>query len=248
MFRPLRFLCPSDRRSVWSVLIYVTVVLGVDTLATQGGDWPINWRVFSWYGPEIYQALTWAGLPGPDVLLHPVLSGFNYFRFLAWFLVPFLCCLRGFDWGWLGWKRWRKIDLALLGGIVLVGAVIMGLLPYLPGVRDIYPTYGSRYDSFPWEILQNRLLWVVSWLLGWEFLHRYLLLRAVDRRWKRLGWLLVPLFEGAYHLQKPLIEAFGMVVFSLLLTQWARKRRNLLLPFLAHLIIEIELILYQLLF
>ena len=52
---------------------------------------------------------------------------------------------------------------------------------------------------------------------------------------------MVPLCETIYHLQKPLLEAGGMAVFSLLLTWWTMKRRNMLLPFVAHLYIEILL-------
>ena len=72
-------------------------------------------------------------------------------------------------------------------------------------------------------------------------MHRYFLLRPVMHRFPRYGWLIVPLCETIYHLQKPLLEAGGMAVFSLLLTWWTMKRRNMLLPFIAHLYIEILL-------
>ena len=37
-----------------------------------------------------------------------------------------------------------------------------------------------------------------------------------------------------------------MVAFSVILTAWALRRRNTLLPFLAHLAIEVELVLFML--
>ncbi|MCL4694164.1 MAG: CPBP family intramembrane metalloprotease, partial [Candidatus Hydrogenedentes bacterium] len=95
-----------------------------------------------------------------------------------------------------------------------------------------------------WEIIARGMLWTFSWLIGWEFLHRYFLLRPFAARWPRFGWLIVPFSEGVYHLQKAPIEAAGMVVFSLVLTAWALRRRNALLPFLAHLLVEIELVLF----
>jgi hypothetical protein len=44
-----------------------------------------------------------------------------------------------------------------------------------------------------------------------------------------------------------LLEAGGMVLYSVVLTLWAIRRKNALLPFLAHLTIEIELIVFQIL-
>ena len=56
----------------------------------------------------------------------------------------------------------------------------------------------------------------------------------------------MPVSEGVYHLQKTLLEALGMVALSVVLTYWARKRANVLLPFLVHLAIELELLAFLL--
>jgi len=170
-------------------------------------------------------------------------AGFDLFKFTFWFLVPFLAALRWMDWGWFGVARWRRGDwilLAVLAGICL-GAVL--LIPLFPSLRAIYGGIGpnTKLRFFAFE-----LLWILSWLPGWEFLHRYVLLRPLMRVLPRAGWLAVPLSEGLYHLQKPLPEMAGMVVFSLFLTYWAMKRRNMALPFLAHLSIELELVLFRL--
>jgi membrane protease YdiL (CAAX protease family) len=69
----------------------------------------------------------------------------------------------------------------------------------------------------------------------------------LKEHWPRYGWLLVPLAEGVYHLQKPWPEMLGMVAFSLIATQWTLRRDNMLLPLLVHLAIEIELVAFMLL-
>ena len=67
----------------------------------------------------------------------------------------------------------------------------------------------------------------VEGLIGFQF---------DERRRSQNGYII----EGLYHLQKALPEMGGMVVFSLIVTPWSMRRRNLLLPFLAHLLIELE--------
>ncbi|MCC6490869.1 MAG: CPBP family intramembrane metalloprotease, partial [Candidatus Hydrogenedentes bacterium] len=81
----------------------------------------------------------------------------------------------------------------------------------------------------------------------WEFLHRYFLVRPFSARWPRYGWLVVPVSEGAYHLQKHWTEMILMVAFSVALTWWTVRRKNALLPFLAHLFVEVELIAFMVL-
>ncbi len=208
------------------VVAYVIVVLGVDTLAALGLDWPLRWSWFQWQGR----------------------NGFDLFKFIFWFVVPFLCCVPRMDWDWFGIKRWKRIDAILLALLVAccVGAVL--LVPYLPGVRDYYRQFGGALSAAQkWNFFIFHLVWTFSWLIGWEFLHRYALLRRADAAWPRFGWLLVPLSETLYHLQKPPIEAAGMALFALVATAWTRNRRNMLAPFIAHLAIEIALGLFLLL-
>ena len=211
----------TRRRALW-VAVYVAVVLGVDTLAAQRVQFVIDWRMFLWVSS----------------------SGFDWFKFVTWFAIPFAAALPWLDLHALSFKRWKRMDLWLLAGLAGVGAVAVIIIPLLPGVRDIYPGYGVLPAADKQAFAVRHMIWVFSWLIGWEFLHRYTLLRAWDAWLPRVGWLIVPLSEGLYHLQKPLLEALGMVLFSLVLTYWARKRRNVLLPFLAHLIIEIELLIF----
>jgi len=145
------------------------------------------------------------------------------------------------DWGYFGLKRWKRSDYYLLLGLAVTGVAVMLIIPHVPALRQIYPSVRGRSAQAKWGFVSAQLVWTFSWLLGWEFLHRYVLLRPAAALWPRLGWLLVPLSEGVYHLQKPLIEAGGMVLLSIVLTQWTVRRRNMLLPFLVHLVIEVAL-------
>jgi len=248
----------TDKKSALSpqqlagvVIAYVAVVLAVDTLAAGRAAWPFDWTVFRWSPGRVYPAAhglqELLGLP--DVLTAwiraPLLYRFDYFKFVWWFLAPLLFCLPKMDWGYLGVTRWKRRDLALLAGLAVAGAAVMLAIPHVETLRRVYPSLSHLDASAKWNVVSTQVIWAFSWLLGWEFLHRYVLLRRVAAAWPRFGWLLVPLSEGAYHLQKPLIEAAGMVLLSMALTQWAVKRRNALLPFIVHLCVEIALPLSQ---
>lgn len=241
----------NSRFAVAVVIVYVTAALAVDFLATRGASWPINWSVFRW---NPYVLRTYARALGiPDEIVRSFcawpMQKFDFFKFLIWLLVPFLFSVRRMDWGALGVRRWKRMDGYFLLALALAGLAAVLIIPYVPALRNTYP--GMRDLAFPekWAQLVVRSLWVLSWLLGWEFLHRYFLIRSAASRWPRYGWLLVPLSEGLYHLQKPsVLEAVGMVALSVLLTQWTLRRRNVLLPFLVHLTIEIELIVFVLFF
>ncbi len=169
-------------------------------------------------------------------------KGADLFKIVAWFAIPFLFSLRRFDWGWLGVARWKRIDIVILGALVLICAGAVLVIPLFPSLRTTYGSVSHFSAAAKRSFVTHRVIWTFSWLIGWEFLHRCVLLRQLSARWPRWGWLIIPVFEGAYHLQKPMIEALGMVAFSAILTPWALRRRNVLLPFLAHLAIELELI------
>ncbi len=207
------------------VAAYVFVVLLVDTLAALGVREPIDWRIFRWQSA----------------------NGFDWFKFITWFVVPFILSLRGMDWGFFGFKRWKRRDWALLAALGVLGLVAVLAINVFPSLREYYPSYRNAPWPQKWDVIARGLLWTFSWLVGWEFLHRYFLLRPFAARWPRYGWLIVPFSEGVYHLQKAPLEMTAMVVFSLVLTSWALRRRNALLPFLAHLMVEVELVLFMVL-
>ncbi len=235
------------------VLIYVALALGVDTLAVQGVVWPFDWGIFRWRLTDVYQwvqpAASALGLPEALYawLQWRLPQKFDVYSFFFWLALPFLLCVRGLDWGAFGWARFKRADWIVLALLAAVGAAAMFLIPYVPELRRTYPNLSHLEHGVKLDYFRGQLIWILSWLPGWEFLHRYFLLRALAARWPRFGWLLVPLAEGLYHLQKPLLEAGGMVLLSLVLTRWALARNNVLLPFLAHFIIEIEVVLFMLL-
>ena len=221
--------CENPSRRPWGLLVvavvYTGAVLLIDTLATHGSQTPIDWGWFRWGGG----------------------SGFDGFKFVAWLVVPFVIVVRRMDWGCFGLGRWKRTDWLLLGGLAVAGGLAMAVVAMSDTLRSTYPSMAGAAFAEKLRFLTYNLLWLLSWLIGWEFLHRYFLLKPLSARWPKWGWLMVPISEGVYHLQKPALETLGMVAFSLVLTYWAMKRRNATLPFLAHLIIELELLAFMLL-
>jgi len=229
---------PALESRLGLVIPYVVLVLGVDALAALHCSWPFDWSVFRWRLDDMWNLLS---LSAPMWTHSRLAQSFDIFKFLFWLVIPFCVCVRRMEWSWLSPRGWTRRDWALLAVLLVGGAVAVLSIRYLPSLARVYQGFGN----LPWEERCLRglaaLVWTASWLVGWEFLHRYVLLRAAALHLPRFGWLLVPLSEFTYHLQKPGWEAFGMVIFSLILTWWSLKRRNLLLPFLAHLYVELLL-------
>ena len=226
-----------------AVVAYVAVVLVYDTFVTLGDVRTINWAVFAWRPARLAELLQPFLGRGLTQWLHaPLLHQFDLFKLTVWGIIPFLLCLWRLDTGWFGLDRWKRSDRALLLVCCVLAVAAVGLVRLVPQLAEIYPA-APQGLAFSKRLLLfgGGLLWVVSWLPAWEFLHRYFLLRRVSADFPQYGWLIVPLSETLYHLQKPPLEAAGMLVFSLLATWWTLKRRNLLLPLLVHLVIEIAL-------
>jgi hypothetical protein len=233
-----------------AAIAYVAIVLTVDTLATLNAVHPIHWAWFSWSVPALKHALDIIKIPrfSFEWLAWWPLARFDLFKFLLWFVVPFALCFRRMDWGALGFRGWKRIDLVLLLGIAAAGMLVMFVIPYVASLANVYHSMSKLTLADKEYQFVTLTGWNLSWIVGWEFMHRYFLLRHAQRLWPRLGWILIPISEGAYHLQKPPLEAFGMVVLSIILTQWVLRRKNVLLPFLAHFIIEFELLAFVLFF
>jgi membrane protease YdiL (CAAX protease family) len=222
---------------------YVAIVLVYDTFVTLGDVRTINWAVFAWRPAHLAELLQPFLGRGLTQWLHaPLLREFDLFKLTAWGVIPFLLCLWRLDTGWFGMGRWKRSDRTLLIACCVLAVAAVGLVRLVPQLAEIYPaaprgwTFSKRLILFG-----GGLLWVASWLPAWEFLHRYFLLRRVSADFPKYGWLVVPLSETLYHLHKPPLETAGMLVFSLLATWWTLKRRNLLLPLLVHLVVEVAL-------
>lgn len=236
-----------SRPLTYLVILYVAVVLGVDTLATIGFREPLDWSMFNWGPREMLRFLEWTGLQDSlGWLCAGNMRSFDWFKFIAWFLVPFLLSLPWMVWRAFSFHRWKERDWWLLFLIGGCGLGAMYIIPMVPALREAYPDLSNIAAQDKNAYVLGQLVWILSWLPGWEFLHRYFLLDRVSLTWPRFGWLLLPLAEGLYHLQKPGLEAAAMVVFSIFLTRWAIKRSNVLLPFLAHLMVEVDVVIFML--
>jgi len=229
---------------VWAfaAIAYVAIVLGVDLLATFRVSFMLDWSFFRWNGASVARSIGIDLAQGTTSA--QLISRFDLFKFVFWFVVPFGIALFRMDWGALGVARWKKLDYAFLAIMGVVGLGALLIIPYVPGLRQYYPDMSHLATHQKWMVVCGGLVWVCAWLPGWEFMHRYTLLRAMDGAFPRYGWLVVPLSEGLYHLPKHPLEALGMVAFAVVLTAWARRRGNVLLPFLAHLVIEVGLLVF----
>lgn len=207
----------ANPASFWCycTIAYVTVVLSVDLLATYGRLPAFRWN-------------------------HA--SGFDLYKCVFWLVIPFALSWRGMDWHAFTFRRWTRRDIVFLCALTALGLAALALVPHIPQLNAMYADQSHRSPEVKRALIQHYLVWDLSWLPGWEFLHRYFLLRAVAARWPKYGWLLVPLSEGLYHLPKSYVEAGGMVIFSLLATRWALQRRNIVIPFVAHAAIEVGLL------
>ena len=225
------------------LLAYAIAVHALDLAATLGWRSPIDFRWFRWtFGSTAQHVVARDGATIAFFRMPPV----DAFKLVVWFALPMLFCLPRFDRTWFGFGRWKRIDVWALLGIGVVGLGAMLLVAVTPGLRNYYYSLRGMDLALQAQYTIWSLAYILSWLVGWEFLHRYALLTRLDAAWPRYGWLLIPVLEGAYHVLKHPLEIVGMVAFSIILTAWARRRRNTLLPFLAHFLIEVELVLFRL--
>lgn len=175
------------------LLIYAIVVHTIDYLAMHGVVWLIHWGMFDWR-------------------MH---DGFDLYKYFAWFVLPLAFSFNHLDFSYFSFRKWIKIDYVYLITFSLGSILIVQLIKIIPSLSASYESFilygiGSRAG-----IVAFNLAWVLSWVVGWEFLHRYVLLNAFEKSWPRFGWLLVPILAGGYHLQKPVFEMAGMVIFLL---------------------------------
>ncbi|MCK5862983.1 MAG: hypothetical protein KAH38_10885 [Candidatus Hydrogenedentes bacterium] len=221
------------------VITYVALILGADTLAAYKVSWPFNWSILHCRLIFLWQFLDQSP---PDWAKSVLLNRLDLFKLLFWFILPFLISLRTMKWSWFSPHKWKRNDWLFLGGLLVMESIAILSIKFIPTLHASYPglSYLPVETRLTYSIVS--LVWVLSWLPGWEFLHRYFLLHSALKHFPRYGWLLIPLSETLYHLQKDPIEAGGMALFSVLLTWWSVKRHNMLLPFLAHLYVEIALI------
>jgi len=227
-------------------ILYVAAALGVDTLAFYEVEFLIDWSVFKWLGKDL---VIWMGAQGGALeqlagWIGRPFHNFDLFKFLVWLVLPVLACAPWMDWRAWGFSRWKRVDWYLLGGLCLGSIGLVMIIPWLPGVNQMYRPADLPASDKVLGVTAY-LLWTFSWLLGWEFLHRYLLLRSLQRLEIRFEWLIVPVVEALYHLPKHFLEMAGMFLFGLLATKWTNLRGSWMLPFLVHLALEAALAMFM---
>ncbi|NLN93864.1 MAG: CPBP family intramembrane metalloprotease [Candidatus Hydrogenedens sp.] len=220
-------------------VFYVLLILVIDFLASSQLMFPFDWSWFSWSLADVLRHIP--PLSDQVSILAPA-DHFDLFKFVFWFLLPFLFSYQKLDKDWIMPGKFQRKDWYFTAFLFLTGFIVLAALLLTPSLRHYYGQKEWVGASAKFQRAVRFLIWETSWLPGWEFLCRYVFLRALLQIRPRYLWLLLPVVEGLFHLQKPLIEALGMTVFSLFLTGWTVRRKNLFLPFCAHLFVEVLLL------
>jgi hypothetical protein len=212
----------TNKAYAMSMVIYAILALAIDSLSTQHAYWLIDWSRFYWrFG-----------------------NGFEMSTAILWLGIPVLLMCRDIDIRVFTFSRWKKIDAWLLIALMLLGACGVYLIKFIPVLAQYYRPQSHLNAAMKWSFATGYLIWLSSWLIGWEFLHRVFLMQYLQAVLGKIGLCFIPAFEFLFHLQKSLPEALGMLLLSIVLTYWSYKRKNVLLPFLAHLSIELTLLAY----
>ena len=171
------------------------------------------------------------------------LGSFDFYKFIAWFLIPLSLSYKNNFKEYL--KKPRRSDYFITMAMIVVGVFAILIIPYIESLNSYYHSFTFQSDQQKFNYMKGQVIWTFSWLIGWEYIHRYYIITKTYPILKnKLLWI-IPLLEGFYHYNKPPIEFISVFIFSFILTLWTIKRKNILLPFIIHLTIEIILIFSQ---
>jgi len=180
-------------------------------------------------------------------------GSFNALIFGLRFFIPILLVYTVFRFSWrdlgLGAPKLSKAwKIFLVIYIVLVPVIISTILTDKHYLR-FYAQYSNPFQG-PWPKLLDFGLFTLSTFFAWEFLHRGFLLfglkkllferMKLDERYAvyiSIAW--VACFESLYHLIKPDLEAFGLLLASPVFSWIAIRTKSLWIPLLCHLYIEV---------
>ena len=168
----------------------------------------------------------------------------NHYRWVFWFAIPvvlflltvFLAKDRREILRWLDVRAISRKEWYIASALMLCLVLVIAVIPIVPSLADYYKPGRINFSY--------RFFWLLAWFPGWELMHRCLLAYHIPRSLPKYSWLLIPLFEGLYHFNKPWPEMLGMFVWSGALTFYTIKRKNACLAILAHLVLECLLIAY----
>jgi membrane protease YdiL (CAAX protease family) len=211
----------DNKKKAIYALFYAIFALTIDSISTIHLKWGIDWGIFYWQ----------------------LKNGFEVSTFILWFAIPFVFTYKSIDWKYFGVSRLKKSDIYFVILLSILGMIAVLSIKFFPSLRSFYPSMAFQNASAKLNWALYKMIWNMSWLTGWEFLHRYVLLTCFEKAFPKKGWFGVCLIEFVFHFQKAFLEAIGMLIFSVIVTYWAYKRKNIILPFFSHLLIESFLLL-----
>ncbi len=138
---------------------------------------------------------------------------------------------------------------ALLVMAALLAAAFAGIYFY----QGYFASYGGSFSSGgqgAWGRFVNFMVFTLSTLTGWEFLHRGFLLMGLFfalSKWEKtdpataalVSVAVVWVFEVVFHFTKPMLEPVGLLIGSPILSYIALRTGSIWIPFFAHLSVEI---------
>ncbi len=228
----------SSKVSYLLIILYVVSVLTIDLLISCGIMKPIDFVLLK----MPFQNIISETLETKHFVLFRILSHFDVLKFLFWLVIPAFIFRKYIDLKWFTISKLGQSDLIILILIILICLLSLSAIFIFPSLKNYYSTVGFLPPQAKIIFIAQQLFWLSSWLPAWEFLNRHLLLRTGENLWRGKGWLLVPIVETLYHLIKPIPEAIGMFIFSLVATLYTANKENNIPAFLCHLVIELGLI------
>ncbi|HOV34068.1 MAG TPA: hypothetical protein PLX23_11985 [Candidatus Hydrogenedens sp.] len=221
-----------------SIIIYTISVLIIDLLATFNIHFIFNWGIFN-----IDLSYILNKIPAfRNSLFSFLFIDFDLRKFFLWLIIPIIIFNKAVDFYWFSFKSWKKNDYFILLGVSILCVASLVFVILSPTLSSYYLGFKTLPFNQKVIIFFQQIFWIISWLLGWEFLNRHLLLRACLRLNKKYAWIFVPIVETVYHIHKAFLEMIGMSMFSIFACLWTIRKENNLLAFLCHLLIELGLV------
>jgi hypothetical protein len=220
------------------IIIYTIAVFIIDLLATFDIHFIFNWGILNIDLSHLLNKIP----VFKNSLFSFLFIEFDLRKFFLWLILPIIIFNKAVDFYWFSFKSWEKKDFFILLVLTLLCVSSLIFVILSPTLSSYYSGLKELPSKQKVIIFFQQILWIISWLPGWEFLNRHLLLRACRRLHKKYTWFLVPIVETAYHIPKPFLEMLGMSIFSLFACLWTLRKKNNLMAFLCHLFIELGLV------
>jgi membrane protease YdiL (CAAX protease family) len=175
-------------------------------------------------------------------------NGFDTRKFLLWLVFPLTYFIAMKPKGEIqaSFAQIKKKDWLIICSISILAVGAMFIIPYIDVLSQYYVDRSHVSNDHKIAFLKFNLFWIFSWALGWEFLIRFLWMNSFETSKRKFCYGLIPLIEILYHYNKPWPEIIGVGALSLVLVHWTIKRKNMLPAMIAHIIIELILVIYLL--